>query len=380
MADVKKVILILEMARGVDRSLACGIARYSRLHGPWSFYSDPGGRQNSIPKLKNWGAHGIIAHNPTDTTARKIIASGLPAVTRGLTIPNCPHISADSGKIVTMACQHFIQRGFTRFAFCGFNQVDWSDERKTLFEKQVRQAGYSVEIYQSPHYQRRISVQTEQGQLAKWLQSLPKPIGLFTCNDDRARQIVEAGKITGINIPEEVAVLGVDNDPQICELSDPPLSSIVLDFEKTGFLAAELLDRMMCGKSVGELEIVTLPTHVVTRQSTHILAIEDPELAAAINFIRNHAREPIGVDNVVRATCLSRRILEKRFRQLLKRSIYDEIVSVKLHLVAEMLVSTNLSIAEIARNAGYPSDNHFSRSFSKIMGITPLQYRKIHRI
>ncbi len=382
MAEIKKVILILEMSRGVDRALARGIARYSRLQGPWAFYSDPGagGRQTSIPQLKHWGAHGIIAHNPTPATAKKIIASGLPAVTRGLHVPGCPHISADSQEIVTIALEHLLNRGFTRLAWCGFNQIGWSVERQNLFEIMVKNSGYPVHCYQPPNPQRHYSWQAEQNHLARWLQTLPKPIGLFACNDDRARQIVEAGKIAGIHIPEEIAVLGVDNDPQICELSDPPLSSIALDFEKIGFQAAGLLDKLMNGQSVDEMEIITKPTHIVTRQSTNILAIQDPDIASAINFIRNHAREIIQVDDVVSATGLSRRVLEKRFRRTLKRSIYDEIVNIKSNLVAELLVSTNLSIGEIAQSMGYPSDKHFARSFRKAMGMSPLSYRKSHRI
>ncbi len=379
MQNVKKIILLLELSRAMDRDVARGIARYARLQSSsrWSFYNeDSEGHHTPLPRLKNWGAHGIIAHNPTPKRTEAIINSGLPAVIRGIKLLNCPHISSDSVAMSKMAVEHFLERGFHTFAYCGFDSSDWSQIRKEHFKQQLSQLSYPLHCYKQPKARNWYSVEKEQPIMAEWLRSLPKPIALFACNDDRARHIIEACKIPGIHVPEEIAILGVDNDEQVCELSDPPISSIALNSERTGFIAAKLLDQMMNTRNPCDEEIMVSPTHIVTRQSTNILSIEDQDVATAINFIRNHARTMIQVDDVAEATHLSRRTLEKKFRMYLKRSILEEINQTHARQIAQMLVETNLSITEIALSSGYSSVNHLARSFRKIMGTTPIKYRQ----
>ena len=363
----------------MDRELARGISRYGRLQSStrWSFYGQPSERdKTTFPKLKNWGAHGIIAHNPTPKHAESIINSGLPAVIRGIKVPGCPHISSDSMAMSDMAVKHFLERRFHTFAYCGFDSEEWSQIRKGCFVEELAKAGYEVHIFNQPRSRSRYIWDKEQAILAKWLKNLPKPIALFACNDDRARHVIEACKIASIYVPEEIAILGVDNDEYVCDLSDPPISSLAVNSERAGFTAAKLLDQMIStGKPCND-EIVVSPTHIVTRQSTNILAIQDQEVAIAINFIRNNARKLIQVNDVVESGHLSRRVLEKRFRTYLKRSILEEINQTHAWQIAQMLVETNLTITEIAINTGNPSAKHLARSFRKIMGMTPLEYRK----
>jgi LacI family transcriptional regulator len=378
MQRVKKVVLLLELARGMDRALARGISHYAQMQSQhtWSFYSQRQGRQLQLLKLKNWGADGIIAYDPTPKDAEAIINSGLPSVTRGLKIPGCPHIVSNSPAIAEMAADYYIERGFKTFAFCGNQASEWSTTRRDCFVQKLSDNNYDIHVYEQPKSRGWYSWEKEQHYLVKWLKELPKPIALFAANDDRARIVIEACKIAGIHVPEEIAIMGVDNDEHVCELSSPPLSSIALNTERIGMTAAKMLDVMMTTGDECDEDIVLQPTHVITRQSTNIQAIEDNEIAKAISYINANAHKLIQVDDVVSVTVLGRRALEKRFRKYLRRSIFNEINSIQVQHMATMLIDTNMSITDIAQVMGYPSAKHISRSFRKIKKMTPLQYRK----
>ncbi len=222
----------------------------------------------------------------------------------------------------------------------------------------------------------------EQNSIAAWLKSLPKPIGIMACTDYRGQHVLEGCKLTGIHVPEDVAVVGVLNDDVICELCDPPLSSVALDVEKGGYEAAALLDKMMAGRKMrpGDHSVIIRPTHVVTRQSTDILATEDREVAQAMRYIHEHAREPMQVADVVEASGLSRRTLEQRFRKVLGQSILNEITRVRIEQVCLLLTETNLSVAQIASVLRFSNEKHISRPFRQEKGMSPLAYRRVHSI
>lgn len=212
--------------------------------------------------------------------------------------------------------------------------------------------------------------------IANWLKSLSGPMGVMAPNDDRAERVIEACKTAGLNVPDEVAVVGVDNDRTICDLSTPPLSSVALSYPKAGFDAAALLDRMMADNSGAMQTICIQPTHVATRQSTDVLAVDDPDVSAAVRYIRRHARTNIGVDGVVTHSGVSRRVLERRFRGTLGHTIHKEIRRVKVELMTTLLAETQLSISEIANKFDFPDIAHFSRYFRKATNLSPREYRK----
>lgn len=216
----------------------------------------------------------------------------------------------------------------------------------------------------------------EQLVLADWLKSLPKPLGLMTCSDDRARSVIEASKITGLNVPEDVAIIGVDNDELVCSLANPPLSSVAMNVERAGYEIAEVLDKLMAGEKMAGQRIIVHPTHIVTRQSTDILATEDREVASAVHFIHQNGNQIIQVADVIDATTLSRRALEQRFRKILGRSILEEIRRVRVERVSRMLMETNLSVSQIAKAIGYSNSENITRYFRREKGISPLTYRK----
>ncbi len=214
--------------------------------------------------------------------------------------------------------------------------------------------------------------------LAEWLRTLPKPVGVMACNDDRGQHITEACATANLDVPYEVAVIGVDNDDQVCDISNPSLSSVALDVEKAAFQASGLLDKMMAGEKIPPQTVTVHPNRVVTRQSTNIVAVEDKLVSQALHFIHQNAKRLIQVDDVIKALNVSRRSLHDKFMKTLRRSVYDEIKRVRIDLISQMLVETDLSISDIALGLGYDSSNHIARYFKQKMGISPLDYRKLH--
>jgi len=387
MQKIPKVILLIEASRGFGRELLSGIAKYSGLHGPWSFYREPpffrdtGRKRKILDRIRNWGADGIITRYIAEI--EEIVATGLPTIVASSTnegtprgILGSPTISTDNTAVGRIAAEHLLERGFRNFAYCGFEEIQWSVQRGQNFSERVAKAGYETHVYKRSKSRTQRSWDAEQPLLTDWLRSLPKPVGLMTCTDDRSQQVIEACKLIGLHVPEDVAIIGVDNDKLVCNLSNPPLSSVALATERGGYEAAELLDRLMSGESRVNQRIIIRPTHVDTRQSTDILAIEDPEVAAAVSFIRENAKEAIQVQDVVDSGTLSRRGLERRFRRILGRSILAEIRRVRIEQVAQMLAETNLPISQIALRLGYQSVDHIARYFRREKGLSPLKYRK----
>ncbi|MCJ7729517.1 MAG: substrate-binding domain-containing protein [Sedimentisphaerales bacterium] len=198
------------------------------------------------------------------------------------------------------------------------------------------------------------------------------------CNDDRGQHVTEACENANLDVPYEVAVIGVDNDDQVCDISNPPLSSVALDVEKAGFQASELLDRIMAGEKMPPQTVTVRPTRVVTRQSSNIVAVEDKLVSQALQFIHQNAKRLIQVDDVIKDLSVSRRSLHDKFMKTLGRSVYDEIKRVRIDLISQMLLETDLSISDIAFSLGYDSTNHIARYFKQKMGVSPLDYRKLH--
>ncbi|MHC4301023.1 MAG: XylR family transcriptional regulator [Planctomycetota bacterium] len=372
MSKALKVILLLESSREYGRQLQLGITRYSYFNGPWTFYREPGGRDRTLPRLRDWGANGIIAHAKDAATARWIMDTGIPAIVKGSKVEGCPLLDADNRAIGIMGAEHLIDRGFQRFAYCGYDDLYWSVERARAFAERIEQETFDVFLYKQPRARKKRSWDVELARIAQWLKSLPTPVGLMTCVDERSQHVLHACKMAGLDVPSEVAIVGVDNDELTCCLANPQLSSIALAAQRAGYETAGLLDRLMAGERVDNPVVTTQATHVVTRQSTDVLAMDDRTVAKALS----HATDPIQVTDVVNAIPLSRRALQKRFQTALGRTILDEIRHTRVDKVAQMLTGTNLSIAQIALACGYPGIDHISRSFGNIKHMSPLAYRK----
>jgi LacI family transcriptional regulator len=378
-----RVALLIEESREIGRSLLRGVAQYSRIHGPWIFYRevpfyDPLTLSERIKRIKEWKPDGIIMREQGQLDA-PLLELGIPAIysghRRGIAT-GIPNILGDDRQIGTMAADYLVGKGFRHFGFCGFKNMWWSDDRGRFFAEHLQARGFDVEFYPHPPGRKQPAWSEEPDFMAKWIKTLPKPCAIFACTDDRCRQLSEACKRAGIKVPEEVALLGADNDELVCEFASPPLSSIVLNAEKTGHDAAAVLHRMMQGEDVGEITVPIPAPRVVTRQSTDIMAIEDPLVAQALNYIREHYRKGITVDEIAQKIGVSRRVLEIHFRKAMDRSIFEEVLRLRMDHACVLLTETNLSIAQVAEALNYEEIKYFSRGFKKVMDISPLAYRK----
>jgi LacI family transcriptional regulator len=385
MLKISKVALLIDLSFGAARGFADGIAQYCSLLGPWRIYREPiapyksfVGKKSTLSRIKNFGADGIILMADIKNH-EEIINLGLPIIIPhefSNVNPKIPTVNSDCSATGQMAAEHLLDRGFKHFAYCGFPKVYWSKEREIGFCRRIVRSGFDTHVYQPSGTKAKNYWEGEQPYIVEWLRSLPKPVGLMACNDDRGHHVIEACILAGLHVPEDIAVIGSDNDELICSLSTPPLSSVARNVQRAGFESAQLLDRLMAGEKMAGQKIYDHPTYVVARQSTDILAIEDRDLAQAISFIRTHARQGIQVDDVVNAVPLSRRVLEKRFRELLDRSIHNEITRVRIGEACRMLTETLLPVSQIATTLGYPAISELTRSFRKNTGFSPLSYRK----
>jgi LacI family transcriptional regulator len=384
MAHIPKVILWIENSREFGRQLLRGISMYANLYDPWNFYTTQpfyykksGDNNGVLAMIKKWDADGVIMRESADV--ERIREKGVPAVVCTYTrekIPGLVSLVGDCAGAGRLAAEHLLERGFKQFAYCGLENMYWSRERGESFRQRVAKAGYEVHFYKQPALKKQRFRENEQAVMADWLKNLPKPIGLMTCADDRSQNIIEACKIAGLHVPEELAVIGVDNDELVCNLSNPPLSSVVLNAVKAGYEAAEMLHKLMNGEKDTDRVITAQATHVAARQSTDILAIEDHEIANAVKFIRENAKREIQVGNVAEYVVLSQRALQQRFRKILGRTIHDEINRVRFGQICQLLLETRKSIGQIAIELGFSGDDHIARYFRKEKGISPCEYRR----
>lgn len=388
MSSVRKVALLIETARGYGRGVLRGIERYASLHGNWSFYISPGDLEQALPAMQPWGGAGIIARVATPRIAKALLASGLPAIVLDLSeeqlSPSHPlsrlsELVTDSHQAGRMGAEHLLKKGFRHYAFVGLHGRVWSDRRKHGFAQRLAEAGFVVQIYEPSRRKCEREWGFEQGILVQWLRSLPKPLGLMACNDDRGRQVLEACRAAQLAVPEQVAVLGVDNDSLLCDLSSPPLSSVAMNAERGGFEAAALLDRMMSRKGIAPRRILVEPLYVVRRHSTDVVAVDDPEVAACMRYIHDRIGQRLLVDHLAEVVGLSRRTLELRFRKALGRSLQSEIQRARLERAQRLLIETDWALPKIAESAGYYDASHLHQAFKSHIGTTPARYRRSER-
>ena len=373
-----KVVLLVESARAAGRALLCGIARYAHHHGPWSFYWEAGGLERASGSFENLDADGIIMRD-TDRL-EEVLARGLPAVVVGhrhREIPGVANVVTGSHDIGRLGAQHLLSCGLRHFAFCGYKDCSWAEMRCEAFKHVVSLEQFDCAEFTIPIQATGSPWQDHREAIAEWLRKLPRPLGLMACNDDLGHEVIAAAKLANLSVPDDVAIVGVDNDEVVCGLTDPPLSSVAVNFERAGYEAAHVLAGLMRGESAPS-RIVVSPTHVVPRRSTSLLAVEDSNLAKALRFIRDRVQESPSVEAVAKAAGISRRALEKRFRDSLGRSVLDEIRRVRTDQIARLLVETELPVAQIAEQLGFADVQHIARYFRSAKAMSPLAYRKLH--
>lgn len=378
---MKKVALLIETSNAYARGLLRGVVAYIREHPPWSVYLAEHGRGDRPPGwLADWRGDGIIARVETPAIAQALKRVKIPIVDTSAArlLPKLPWFETDDAAFAQLAFEHLRERGFKRFAFCGDPRFNWSNWRCEHFENAVRAEGATCLTYRpARRFSRDDTEQVED--IARWVRRLPKPIGMMAAYDYRGQQLLDACRRLGIAVPDEVAVIGVDNDELLCELSHPPMSSVIPNTHRTGYEAAALLDQMMAGHRIAGQTHLIAPLGIATRQSTDVLAIEDRHVARAVAYIRSHACAGITVDDVLRAVPQARRLLERRFKKLLGRTPHEEILRVQLDRVKALLAQTDLSLADVAERCGFAHVEYLSVVFKKKAGLPPSQYRAQHR-
>jgi LacI family transcriptional regulator len=381
---------VIESSRNYGRGILRGIAKYSHLHGPWSCFTEERELHSGIPDwLRHWKGHGIIARIEDRRAANALLRLRYPVidVLGNARFKGIPAFDTDARKVARLVADFFLQAGFRHFAFCGYKNIPFSDRRAAGFMEYLAGHGHKVRIFSPPPSCRQPSdIQAVERRgldrekaIALWLRQQPHPLALFACNDVCGQQVLNACREHQIKVPDEVAVMGVDNDDVLCSLCEPPLSSVEPDTERLGAEAAALLDAMMAGKRA-KIDLVEIPPlRVVERASSDMVAIDDPITVQAMRFIRDQVDEGISVKDVLASVGRSRTDLEQRFRRGLKTSVRIEIIRRRLDRVCSLLQQTDLSLEEIGRRAGFSTTAHLCRLFQNHLGQTPTQYRHLQK-
>ena len=382
----RQVAVLIDFSRWYGRGLLSGVAQFVREHHEWSVQSEEWRWTDPTPAwFKNWQGDGAIAWVETPELAGILQGLGVPAVDVRGSVPDCglPLIATQNETVASLVADHLVQRGFRHYAFCGFVGANYSDQRSRLFQECVARAGFDCAIYNPPETSRDAQViELEkrgllfQDHLARWLKSLPKPVGIMACNDIRGHQVMNACRRLNLAVPDEVAVVGVDNDEIFCELSDPPLTSVALDTQRIGYEAAALLERLMAGGKSPEAPTLVPPLGIVTRRSSDVLAMTDRHLAAGARFLREHLFESVTTNDMARAAGVSRRVFERRFVAQIGRSPKAEVLRLRLERVKDLLVNTDWNLAQIAERTGFKYSEYLHTVFSQKIGLTPGRFRR----
>lgn len=380
-----KVLLLIETSRAYGRGLVEGVVRFAEENGPWSIFFEERGLSDPLPRwFKNWRGQGIISRSTHKADLARLRKKNVPTVEL-FANPNLgwPSVFPNEESIARLAVEHFLDRGLRHFGYFCLKREHWSAERCAAFRKTIEQYGFSCNVYPgSPRSaaSEKISSPTNQRSVIRWLRALPKPCGILCSADIFAMQLLEACRTSGIVVPEQVAVLGVDNDPVFCGVSYPKLSSIDAGASRIGYEAAALLARMMAGVKCRPGGVSVEPIQVVARESTDNLAMDDADMARAARLIREQACHRLLVSDVAAAVALSRRALEQRFQRALHRSPKEEILRVRLERAKMLLTTSSMSVSQVARKCGFSSHEYFARLFQRRIGTTPCGYRKTHRL
>jgi len=384
------VIMTSTITKGLQEMLQ-GVLAYAQEHGPWRIYQQESRRwMYELHDLKRWGCTGVIAadyHNVEE--ARQIAALKVPVVVllqphpmrqRGYPLFKWPCVIWNSAEVGRMAADYFVERHYTHFAFVGHIYGDsyWSVARERGFRAALRAHGHrQCHVYAPCTAAEQRDWAVERPRMEAWLRALPKPVALFAPNDRRGKQVLDACLDAGVSVPDEVAVLGVDNDEWICEASVPTLSSLQCDPRPAGYRIAAHLDRLMRGARLVKAEYRVEPIRVITRQSTEWVAIADQKMAGALHYIRLHAHESgLRVADVARSAGLSRRAAEVRFRVATGRTLRGEIEHVRLERLRALLAESDATIGACAEACGFAGQTHVGRIFRQRFGMTMGQWRQ----
>jgi len=376
-----KILLLIDYSSDFSRRLLKGLIKYSKENGPWMFYRLPEyyktlyGKEGIVRWAKEWNADAILAQwDNEDTNLLKSL--DIPVILQNYKKRSdyFSNLTGDYKGTGKMAANFFAKKGFSNFAFYGNKGVVWSLERAEGYRREVEKIGGDYYYFETENLSGD-QWSKSHIHLDDWLLSLPKPIALFACDDYFALQVSEICKINNIRIPEEISLLGVDNDELICNLSDPPISSIVLELEKGGYETGRLIDKLVKKEKVGQFNIVINPIRVEVRHSTEKYEISSKYILEVVKYIEENFTSDISIDELSKLVPLSRRNLEVKFKNDLGTSIYQFILNCRAEHLAYLLLTTERSLYDLAYEVGFKDCKNVSRVFKKFKSNSPNEYR-----
>lgn len=378
------VLLMVETSIAYGRGILAGITRWLTSHRGWSLYLEQHELGAAPPAwLADWHGDGIICRVTNPAVATVLRRGGMPVVDLNDLHDDLgfAHLRSDHVAIGRMAADHLLERGFRRLGFCGFSDQHWSRLRREGFKARAAEAGVAVEAFETDWFGPDAPEwEACQERIKAWLEGFPRPFAVMACNDLRGQQVLDAARRARLAVPEALGVIGVDDDALLCDLCDPPLSSVRCNPEEIGYRAAEWLDGLMAERRAGAAlepaRLLVPPLGVTTRQSTDILAIADPVLADVLKLIREQACAGLTIRQIVRHSGLSRTKLERLFRDALGRTLQQEIRSVQMKRARQLLAETDLSLEKITPLVGFSQASYLSHAFKREVGESPRDYRR----
>ncbi|MBK9137270.1 MAG: DNA-binding transcriptional regulator [Verrucomicrobia bacterium] len=372
-----QVALLIETSNAFAREVLLGVRDWMEAHDTWAVHLSEQGRGNEPPGwLRHWQGHGIIARVETREIAAAVRRRNVPVVNvsaAGVT-EEFPTVISDSAGIARAAAEHLRERGLRQFGYCGDARFAWSESHGRHFAALVSRWGCTCQTYPAA-VDDAADWDREQEKLRAWLRVLPRPCGVMVCYDIRGQQVLDVCRALGLRVPDDLAVIGQHNDALLCELCNPPLSSVIPNARQVGWEAAAMLDRWMHGRAPRVKRLEIPPLGVATRQSTDLVAVGDERLARAARYIREHYRQPFMVDELARAAGLSRSLLERNYRAAFGLAPWEHVLKLRLRDAEALLVQTRWSVAEIAERTGFGAAAYFSAAFRRLTGRPPSALR-----
>lgn len=374
-----KVLLLSDLLGDPDRRMFKGLVQFANEHGGWRFYTvhtsvsdDPEQCTAILEKARSLGVD-VIFGQWTGVNAKTVNEYGIPVILRTFTpkYPDFPQLYGDYYELGRIGGEFFKKKHFLSYAYIGVKGLFWSDERLRGFRDVVSGKESVFSHYIADNFDK------ERNKIGNWLKSLPKPLALLACNDINARKVCEVCQDIGINIPEDISILGIDDSEFLCNFSYPTISSIKLNFEKQGYELAKVIYKIISEKKVMPYRIYIEPMGIEERASTLKYILNDPCVRQIVTYIEEHFSEDIKVADIIRDVTLSQRSIEMRFKKEMgPHTILSFLSSVRVDNMCWLLSTTQLSVYEAALQSGFSNPVNVSKVFKSFKGCSPAEWRK----
>jgi LacI family transcriptional regulator len=380
MTAVKNIALAIQLAVPHLEGIVHGVVEYAQAHGNWRFALNLDAFMFPLENLAGWDGDGAIAMIETEDQLRIAKSWGFPVVNVADTLKDTglPLVTNDNQKMGQLAAAHLMERGLRHFAFYGLEDMWYSQERCVGFRDAIVAAGHTCSVFESPSSFRAMwTTQWQSRELDEWLLQLPRPCGVLATHDFRAWAVIESCRRLGIRVPFDVAVVGVDDNPIICNSCNPPLTSVRPKSHQLGYRAGEYLNHIMSHSSAKPRTLLIEPDRISERGSTDIVAAEDPTLQKALNYIHSSLHSQINVADVARTVGVSRRWIFSLFQEQFGKTPHDYLADIRVRWAKDLLTQVPLlSLKDIAQRCGFASTDRLNKVFTRVAGCSPRKYRE----